>query len=101
MGNLSTTSGERRRSHRGVHEREDHREARTAPMSREEALPLVQFINRHDGRHQAEAMFLRGTGDAVDAWVLLTDRASGSPVASLGRMDDYIHRFAPPGTVIL
>jgi hypothetical protein len=69
-------------------------------MNREEAVPLVQFINRHDARHQAEAVFLCGTGDAVDAMVLLTNRTSGRPVASLRRVDDYLRRFAPPSAEI-
>ena len=66
-------------------------------MSREQAVPLVQVINRHDARYQAEAHFLLGMGSATagtaEAIVLLTDRTSRQAVASFSDANAYPRRF--------
>lgn len=64
-------------------------------MSREEALPLVQFINRHDTQHRAEAHFFRSPDSDAEAIILLTDRVSCRAVAAVARVEEYLRAFAP------
>jgi hypothetical protein len=66
-------------------------------MSREEAVSLVRFINRHDTQHRAEAHFLRSPGSEAEAILLLTDCGSRNAVASVAHVEEYLSAFAPAG----
>lgn len=71
-------------------------------MSKDEAIPLVQYINRHDDRLRAEVHFITGTSpwQDVEALVLLTERGTQRSLPPLFHHEEYNRRFGHTSSML-
>lgn len=63
-------------------------------MTPDEAIELVEFINRYNGRYKATPL----PAGVNETWVLLADRETGGNPAPVVDVKDYLHHFDDPPT---